>query len=78
MTTLAGMAFGETPERVLKRVQQLEDVELPSLPSFSHDMDYDTASEVDRTEDERSVDDVADQSETVGLFSYFRVNHTDS
>jgi len=78
MTTLAGMAFGETPERVLKRVQQLEDVELPSLPSFSHDMDYDTASEVDRTEDERSVDDVADESETVGLFSYFRVNHTDS
>ena len=78
MTTLAGMAFGETPERVLKRVQQLEDVELPSLPSFSHEMDYDTASEVDRTEDERSFDDVADQSEAVGLFSYCRVDHTDS
>ena len=78
MTTLAGMAFGETPERVLKRVQQLEDVELPSLPSFSHDMDYDTASEVDRTEDERSVDDVADQSEAVGHFSYCRADHTDS
>jgi hypothetical protein len=62
MTTLAGMAFGETPERVLKRVQQLEDVELPSLPSFSHDMDYD--SEVDQTEDERSVEQ-ADKSEAV-------------
>jgi hypothetical protein len=62
MTTLAGMAFGETPERVLKRVQQLEDVELPSLPSFSHDMDYD--SEVDQTEDELSVEQ-ADKSEAV-------------
>jgi hypothetical protein len=56
MTTMAGMAFGETPERVLKRVQQLEDVELPSLPSFSHDLDYDSASEVDQTEDERSFE----------------------
>lgn len=82
MTTLAGMAFGETPERVLKRFQQLEDVELPSLPSFSHDMGYDTASEVDRTEDERSEDErsvnhVDDRSEAVGFFSYSRVNHTD-
>lgn len=64
MTTLAGMAFGETPERVLKRVQQLEDVELPSLPSFSHDMDYD--SEADQTEDERSVE-IADKSEAVRI-----------
>ena len=64
MTTLAGMAFGETPERVLKRVQELEDVELPSLPSFSHDMDYD--SEVDQTEDERSVEQ-ADKSEAVRI-----------
>lgn len=55
MSTLAGIAFGETPERVLKRVQQLEDVELPSLPSFSHELDYDSASEVDHTEDERSL-----------------------
>lgn len=59
------MAFGETPERVLKRVQQLEDVELPSLPSFSHDMDYD--SEVDQTEDERSVEQ-ADKSEAVCIY----------
>jgi hypothetical protein len=65
MTTLAGMAFGETPERVLKRVQQLEDVELPSLPSFSHDMDYD--SEADQTEDERSVE-IADKSEAVCIY----------
>ena len=64
MTTLAGMAFGETPERVLKRVQELEDVELPSLPSFSHDMDCD--SEVDQTEDERSVEQ-ADKSEAVRI-----------
>lgn len=42
MTTMAGMAFGETPERVLKRVQQLEDVELPSLPSFSHEVDFES------------------------------------
>ena len=63
MTTVPGMAFGETPERVLKRVQQLEDVELPSLPSFSHDMDYD--SEVDQTEDERSLEMQAEKSEAV-------------
>lgn len=63
MTTMAGMAFGETPERVLKRVQQLEDVELPSLPSFSHDLDYDSASEVDHTEDERSDAQVAEEEE---------------
>lgn len=48
MTTMAGMAFGETPERVLRRVQQLEDVELPSLPRFSHEVDYE--SEFDESE----------------------------
>jgi hypothetical protein len=63
MTTMAGMAFGETPERVLKRVQQLEDVELPSLPSFSHDLDYDSTSEVENTEDERSDVQVAEEEE---------------
>lgn len=43
MATLYPM---DTPERLLKRVQQLEDVELPSLPSFQHDddMDYDSES----------------------------------
>jgi hypothetical protein len=61
---MAGMAFGETPERVLKRVQQLEDVELPSLPSFSLAMDYDTASEADQTEDERSLE-IASEGELV-------------
>jgi hypothetical protein len=45
---MAGMAFLETPERVLKRVQQLEDVELPSLPSFSHEVDFE--SEYDESE----------------------------
>ncbi|WVQ93329.1 hypothetical protein IAU59_000397 [Kwoniella sp. CBS 9459] len=35
----------DTPDRVLKRVQQLEDMELPSLPSFQHDdIDYDSMS----------------------------------
>lgn len=62
MTTMAGMAFGETPERVLRRVQQLEDVELPSLPSFSHDIDYESEfggseqAEGDVTGDERDED----------------------
>lgn len=54
MTTMAGLAFCETPERVLKRVQQLEDVELPSLPSFSHEGDfeseYDESEQADRSE----------------------------
>ena len=35
----------DTPSRLLRRVQQLEDMELPSLPSFQHeDLDYDSAS----------------------------------
>jgi hypothetical protein len=34
-----------SPERLLKRVQQLEDMELPSLPSFQHDDDLDFDSE---------------------------------
>lgn len=35
----------DTPSRVLKRVQQMEDMELPSLPSFHHDdLDYDSTS----------------------------------
>ncbi|WOO83450.1 Pericentrin [Vanrija pseudolonga] len=29
----------DTPSRVLRRVQQYEDMELPSLPSFQHDLD---------------------------------------
>lgn len=29
----------DTPSRVLRRVQQYEDIELPSLPSFQHDLD---------------------------------------
>lgn len=35
----------DTPDRLLKRVQQLEDMELPSLPSFQHDDDIDYDSE---------------------------------
>ena len=34
----------DTPDRLLKRVQQLEDMELPSLPSFQHDIDYESGS----------------------------------
>lgn len=35
----------DTPSRLLKRVQQMEDMELPSLPSFHHDdLDYDSTS----------------------------------
>ncbi len=34
----------ETPARVLQRVQELEDMELPSLPSFQHNIDYDSES----------------------------------
>lgn len=35
----------ETPSRLLKRVQQYEDVDLPSLPSISHDVDCDQTTE---------------------------------
>ena len=61
MTTMAGMAFFETPERVLKRVQRLEEIELPSLPSFSHEVDfeseYDESERGDRSETVAANDD---------------------
>ncbi|OCF72584.1 hypothetical protein I204_06966 [Kwoniella mangroviensis CBS 8886] len=48
------MAYFETPDRVLKRVQQLEDMELPSLPSFQHDddVDFDSMSGTESTSDD--------------------------
>ncbi|OCF44892.1 hypothetical protein I317_01171 [Kwoniella heveanensis CBS 569] len=43
----------DTPDRVLKRVQRLEDMELPSLPSFQHDdIDYDSMSNTESNRDE--------------------------
>ncbi|WVF65682.1 hypothetical protein IAT40_000413 [Kwoniella sp. CBS 6097] len=43
----------DTPDRVLKRVQQLEDMELPSLPSFQHDdIDYDSISNTESSRDD--------------------------
>lgn len=45
----------DTPERVLRRVEAMEEMELPSLPSFQHDgMDFDTGT---MTEAESSRDD---------------------
>ncbi|KAL1406075.1 hypothetical protein Q8F55_007758 [Vanrija albida] len=35
-------ALLETPSRVLRRVQQYEDMELPSLPSFQHELDMES------------------------------------
>nr|XP_018259051.1 uncharacterized protein I303_08594 [Kwoniella dejecticola CBS 10117]OBR81209.1 hypothetical protein I303_08594 [Kwoniella dejecticola CBS 10117] len=44
----------DTPDRVLKRVQQLEDMELPSLPSFQHDdIDYDSMSNAESSRDDQ-------------------------
>ncbi|WVQ75425.1 hypothetical protein IAR50_005049 [Cryptococcus sp. DSM 104548] len=46
---MSGLYPLDTPERVLKRVQAMEDMELPSLPSFHQDdLDYDTVSEDSR------------------------------
>ncbi|KAL7421209.1 hypothetical protein Q5752_004094 [Cryptotrichosporon argae] len=42
----------DTPSRLLRRVQQYEDMELPSLPSFQHDLD-DTHGMTDSDESER-------------------------
>jgi hypothetical protein len=44
----------ETPARLLQRVEQLEDMELPSLPSFQHDIDYESTSmsEADTSQEE--------------------------
>ena len=57
--------MAETPSRVLRRVQQLEDMELPSLPSIQHDLDYDTetASEADSSLDRSQTKQMADFEE---------------
>lgn len=41
---MATAYLADTPSRVLRRVQLMEDMELPSLPSFQHDLDYDSES----------------------------------
>lgn len=42
----------ETPSRLLKRVQQYEDMDLPSLPSISHDVDCDQTTEYPDPDDD--------------------------
>jgi hypothetical protein len=44
----------DTPSRVLKRVQQYEEMELPSLPSFQHD-DLDLSDDYDVGSSQGSV-----------------------
>ena len=56
----------ETPSRVLRRVQQMEDVELPSLPSIEHGLDDDTGSEAE-TSLEASLRSRKGQDEMVRL-----------
>ena len=72
---MAAVAFSETPERVLLRVQQLEDVELPSLPSFQHDHDYDSeaATSFDATSNLSGND-----SEVVGVLDVFKTDFSGS
>lgn len=50
-------ALLDTPSRVLKRVQQYEEMELPSLPSFHRD-DLDDSDDYDPQESyvEKSMD----------------------
>ena len=65
MATADPMA--DTPSRLLRRVQQMEDMELPSLPSIQHEIDYDSES---TSEGETSMDRSAVsglQDESVGL-----------
>ena len=52
----------DTPSRVLRRVQQLEDMELPSLPSFQLDIDYESGTSVS---EDTSHDDMGNMSEAV-------------
>ncbi|EIW66869.1 hypothetical protein TREMEDRAFT_69871 [Tremella mesenterica DSM 1558] len=40
---MAAQVFAETPSRLLRRVQLLEDMEMPSLPSIHHDMGYESS-----------------------------------
>jgi hypothetical protein len=53
---MAAMYEADTPSRLLKRVQQLEDMELPSLPSFQHDddLEFDSSSMVESSNEEIS------------------------
>ncbi|KAK4684273.1 hypothetical protein P7C73_g5915, partial [Tremellales sp. Uapishka_1] len=55
----------ETPSRVLRRVQQLEDMEMPSLPSIQHDIDYESGlSGNDTSFDHDNVSQISDKSLT--------------
>jgi hypothetical protein len=49
----------DTPESLARRMQHLEDMELPSLPTIQHDIDYDSGS---MTGGDTSMDDGSDQS----------------
>jgi hypothetical protein len=73
MATIASAAFAETPERVLLRVKQLEDVELPSLPSFQHDDDYDDESEKS-TSFEQTINITGEHDEFVSAFTWVVLN----
>ncbi|ORX39013.1 hypothetical protein BD324DRAFT_618212 [Kockovaella imperatae] len=46
----------DTPSRVLRRVQQMEDVELPSLPSIEHGLDDGMTSEEEEDESDKSTE----------------------
>jgi len=50
----------DTPESLAKRMQHLEDMELPSLPTIQHDIDYDSGS---MTGGDTSVGEESDHSE---------------
>lgn len=63
----------DTPSRVLRRVQQLEDVELPTLPSFQLDLEYDsgTSASGEDNNSENAYAQYAEGSEAVrSLFSH--------
>lgn len=48
----------DSPDRLLQRVQQMEDLELPSLPSFQHDEE-----EFESTTIQSDAESSIDQSE---------------
>ena len=59
----------DTPSRVLRRVQQMEEVELPSLPSIQHDNENDSG--MSTSDDDNSRENVYSDRDSVRNFKLF-------
>ena len=75
--TMAAEVFAETPSRLLRRVQQLEDMELPSLPSIQHDIDFESsAASSEGMSSEEETQDREDEDWSVSPTSWLSLGMT--